>query len=105
MTTRDDIFMENQPHHVISGFPYVERYCKYCNNKLKIYRAMHIQDQLEHYKAVLICDNRDCEAYDEECREAYVRVYYSSQFAFDKLSGVVAFQDPRSLYPDLLRKS
>lgn len=105
MTTRDELFMENEPHHVIDGFPYVKRECIYCASPMKIWRAMHIQDRLEDYKAVLVCDNPKCGAYDEECKEAYIRVYYSSQFAYDKLSGVLAFKDPRQLYPELLRKN
>jgi hypothetical protein len=105
MTTRDELFMENEPNRIIPGFPYAERECKYCFRPLKIWRAMHIFGEEEHYKAVMVCDRSDCTAYDEETKEAYVRVYFSSPYAHEKLSAVLAWNDPRALYPEQLRKT
>lgn len=74
---------------IIEGFPYAERYCAYCEELLSLSNAAHIYDAPEHYKAMLVCYNTECGYYDEECREAYVRVYYSSQMAYDKLEAIM----------------
>lgn len=95
MISKENLFSEYVPNRIIPGFPYVERYCPYCERLLKVYRAIHIQDMEEHYKAVLICDNPDCGAYDEETKEAYIRVYYSSEFAYKTLELIMG-PDPRT---------
>lgn len=70
---------------VIEGFPYVDRHCPYCEQECSLTDAVHLMDTPEHYKALFICNNKKCGAYDEDARKAYARVYYSSQEAFDAL--------------------
>src|SRR5690349_561808 len=72
---------------VIDGFPYIERYCPYCERKMTLVNAIHIQDDPMHYKAVLICMYHLCPHMDRDpCGDAYVRIYYSSQYAADELT-------------------
>ena len=76
----DDIFS-----HIIKDFPYVERFCPYCDLPCTLTDAVHLQATPEHYKALFICNNPQCGAYDEEARKAYARVYYSSEDAYHAL--------------------
>lgn len=92
---RDDFFEEDMPNRIIPGFPYAKRFCPYCERELQILKALHIMDQEEHYKAILICDSPLCDAHDEEARKAYLRVYYSSEFAYKALETVMITKDPR----------
>lgn len=69
----------------IKDFPYLDRYCTYCNKKCELVDAIHIALTPQDYKALYICMNPRCEAFDEPARAAYARVYYSSQDAFDAL--------------------
>lgn len=98
----NDLLLEYSPQKVYSNFPYTIRYCPYCERQLTVHRALHIRDEMEHYKAVLICLNPKCEAYDEEAREAYVRVYYSSEKAYNILELFMG-SDPRK-YDGNLKK-
>lgn len=98
-----DLLLNNSLNYVIKGFPYPTRFCPYCEEPTKVLRALHIQGEEEHYKAVMICDNPNCGAYDEEAKEAYVRVYYSTPYAHHMLETLLG-QDPRTNNPNL-RKS
>lgn len=70
---------------IISGFPYPKKYCKYCNKECRLVDAIHMTESPEIYKALYICENDSCEAFDEPARKAYARVYYSSEEAYQKL--------------------
>lgn len=65
----------------IEGFPYPEKYCPYCERELQLEAAVHSAEMPAHFKAVYVCLNGECGAYDEDARKCYVRVYYSSQDA------------------------
>lgn len=69
----------------IDGFPYAERFCPFCERELTLEKAAHIAEEPMHYKALYLCHNPSCGAYDEDAGKAYARVYYSSQEAFEKL--------------------
>ena len=69
----------------IPGFPYAERFCRFCDQPCTMVKAVHLQDAPEHYKALFICENPLCECYDEDARSQYARVYYSSDEAFHSL--------------------
>lgn len=69
-------------NRIIPGFPYVERFCPYCERLLDLENAIHLPGQEEVYKAVFMCHNTNCGAFDEEARKAYVKVYYSGNLAF-----------------------
>ena len=100
IVNKTDLFSEDMPSKIIKGFPYVKRHCKYCEQGLSIWKAFHIINNEEIYKAIFICLNKNCESYDEEARDAYVRVYYSSQLAYDLLNRKLSI-DPRSIYEGL----
>lgn len=68
-------------------FPYPERHCPFCERELDLVEAIHLEHEPMHYKALFMCFNEECGAYEEEARQAYSRVYYSSQEAFDYLEG------------------
>ncbi len=70
---------------VIPGFPYLDKHCTYCNKKLQLVDAIHVTESPEIYKALYICMNDRCEAFDEPARKAYAKVYYSSEEAYEKL--------------------
>lgn len=72
--------MESEPSilgRIIPGFRYPERHCSYCQQKLNLMQAAHLENMTQ-YKAVFMCQNPKCGAYDEEGHKAYVRVYYST---------------------------
>jgi hypothetical protein len=71
--------------HYIQGFPYPERYCPYCEHPLVIEKTCHIQDMAEHFKVIYQCHNRECVFLDNETHYAYMRVYYSSEYAESQL--------------------
>lgn len=77
---RDGLIGRKIPH-----FPYAERFCPFCERQLTLVEAIHVQEAPENYKALFICFNPDCGAYDEAARKAYARVYYSSELAFKGL--------------------
>lgn len=84
----------------ISGFPYPSKYCTYCNKECKLVDAIHVTDSPEIYKALYICMNDMCEAYDEPARKAYAKVYYSSEEAYQQLELHRIWFDRKKL-PDL----
>lgn len=80
---------------LIPGFPYTQKFCPYCERELILVNATHLYDAPEHYKAIMICYNFDCGYIDMPCREAYVKAYYSSQLAADRLwSVLLSFERP-----------
>jgi hypothetical protein len=78
MTTLRNFFRGDSLGRIIKNFPYPERFCPFCDQPLKMVDAVHVQDQPETYKALYICLNDKCGAYDEPARKAYAMVYYSS---------------------------
>lgn len=68
-----------------TNFPYPERNCPFCERELTLMEAIHVTDALQDFKALFICFNKDCGAYDEAAGKAYSRVYYSSNEAFEAL--------------------
>jgi hypothetical protein len=81
----NNFFRGNLIGSKIKDFPYPDRYCTYCNKKCDLVDAIHMAQHPENYKALYICQNPRCEAYDEPARAAYARVYYSSNEAFENL--------------------
>jgi hypothetical protein len=75
------------------NFPYTKRHCPFCERELTLVEAIHIQETPEDYKALFICFNNQCGAYDEDARQAYARVYYSSERAFHMLEGYRIYVD------------
>jgi hypothetical protein len=80
-----DYFRDGLLPQLRGNFPYPERFCPYCERELTLIEAIHIQDHLEHYKALYLCLNTECGAYDEAAGQAYARVYYSSNEAYNGL--------------------
>jgi|TARA_Y100000034_G_scaffold132590_1_gene195963 hypothetical protein len=74
--------------NIIKGFPYTERRCPYCDKKLILANAVHIQKNPEHYKAVYIDGNINCPVYDEGAKKCYSKIYYSSDNAFSMLHNI-----------------
>lgn len=68
----------------ISGFPYKQQFCRYCEREIFPERVIH-QLNKEHYKAIYVCKNTNCGAFDEPAKKAYVKEYYSSNQAFKML--------------------
>lgn len=66
-------------------FPYKELNCPFCERELTMVEAIHIESELEHYKALYICFNPECGAYDEAARRAYAKIFYSSPEAYYSL--------------------
>jgi len=69
----------------IANFPYPEKFCTYCNKKCDLVDAIHVTAQPENYKALYICQNPRCDAFDDVAREAYAKVYYSSNESYAQL--------------------
>jgi hypothetical protein len=80
-----EFFSQGLLGRIIPAFPYVQRFCPYCDQPCKLVDAIHIEREPEHYKALFLCENPFCGAYDEEARSQYARVYYSSEEAFRAL--------------------
>lgn len=68
---------------VIPDFPYPEKLCPYCNAKLVVVNAVHWHEDPYQFKAVYLDPNPKCPIYDEEALQAYARVYYTSEDAFN----------------------
>lgn len=62
---------------IIPGFPYPPRFCPFCQRQLEVINAIHKTGEEEIFKAIMICENPECGAFDEEAKKAYARVYYS----------------------------
>jgi len=92
----EQIFSSGLMEHRIQGFPYPEKFCVYCNKPMTLVKTLHVIDAAEHYKAIYVCYNASCEAYDEEAERAYVKVYYSSELAAENLDRIMLhFYAPR----------
>ena len=85
MTDLTTWFQDGLIKNIIKDFPYPERECAYCQGNLRLVSAIHLNEHKEHYKALFICYNPMCEAFDEPAGLAYARVYYSSPEAFSAL--------------------
>ena len=72
---------------VIRDFPYPERDCALCSRALQLVNAIHSDQDVHHFKAIYVCVYESCEAFDYEGRQAYVKLYYSSEEAH------IVFQD------------
>jgi hypothetical protein len=68
---------------VIPDFPYPEKLCPYCNFKLVVVNAIHWHQDPYQFKAVYLDPNPECPIYDEEALQAYARIYYTSEDAFN----------------------
>ncbi len=68
---------------VIPDFPYPVKLCPYCNKKLIVVNAVHWQGDEYQFKAVYLDPNPVCPIYNEEAMQAYARIYYSSEDAFE----------------------
>lgn len=68
---------------VIEGFPYPEKICPYCFKKMVVVNALHWEGDKYQYKALYLDPNADCPVYDEGAMQAYARIYYSSEDAFN----------------------
>lgn len=71
--------------HRIDGFPYPQRNCPHCEQELFLETTCHIQDNPEHFKAIYQCHNSKCIFLDNVTGYAYVRVYYSSDYAEENM--------------------
>jgi hypothetical protein len=89
----DFFFNEVLKQDIIDGFPYPEKECPICGSVLQLSRVAHVLDTPENFKALYVCLNDKCDAYDVG-KKAYVKVYFSSQEAYDKL-GALLMQLPR----------
>ena len=63
-------------------FPYPDKVCPYCNWILVPVNAIHWQEDIYQYKALYLDKNPNCPAYNEGARQAYARIYYTSEDAF-----------------------
>jgi hypothetical protein len=77
-------------HDIIAGFPYKTFDCPACDRELQIVRVAHMQNK-EHYKAIYVCEHWDCPIRKElrkdgHMEDSYVKLYFSSQKAYDNLS-------------------
>lgn len=78
-------FRQGMIPRIIENFPYPEKFCPFCESKLTLQEAIHSSSEPYYFKALLMCLYEGCEAYDLPSRKAYVKVYYSSQEAYDSL--------------------
>lgn len=93
-----EFFSQGLIGRIIPAFPYAQRHCPYCEQECELIDAIHIQEEPEHYKALFLCQNLFCGAYDEEAHCQYARVYYSSYEAFRKL-------ESQRIYTDIKKKN
>lgn len=82
MGNLDVFFRGNLVGQKINGFPYPEKFCRFCEQEMNLISAIHLVDEKEHYKALFVCGNHDCPAWNEEAKKAQAHVYYSSNEAF-----------------------
>lgn len=68
---------------ILKGFPYPTRHCPFCNEDCSIINALHVTDTPEIFKAIFMCENTKCNAYDLLERQCYLRVYYSCDEALE----------------------
>lgn len=68
---------------LIKDFPYPTKTCPYCNSILKVVNAIHWDKDKYQFKALYLDPNPNCPVYNEGARQAYARIYYSSEDAFE----------------------
>lgn len=68
---------------IIKDFPYPVKVCPYCLKELKIVNAIHWQGDDWQFKALYLDPNPKCPVYNEGAMQAYARIYYSSEDAFE----------------------
>ena len=68
---------------LIKDFPYPTKTCPYCNSILKVVNAIHWDKDKYQFKALYLDPNPNCPVYNEGARQAYARIYYSSEEAFE----------------------
>jgi hypothetical protein len=84
----DTLFSTNLVQTRFSNFPYAEKFCAYCNKNMTLVKTYHLADFPADYKAIYVCYNSSCEAYDEPAQRAYVKVYYSSELAASMMDNI-----------------
>ena len=52
-----------------------------CSRPLQLVNAIHSDQDVHHFKAIYVCGYEACEAFDYEGRQAYVKLYYSTEEA------------------------
>lgn len=77
------------------NFPYPDKNCPYCNKILTLAKTIHIKSMPFEFKCVYVCYNPSCDAYDEPGDRAYVKVYYSSEYAAKVLDYIRVNVDDR----------
>lgn len=90
-----DYFQQGLLSKKIDFFPYPERFCPFCERTLECVDAIHISREQEHYKALYMCMNDQCGAFDMEAKKAYARIYFSSEEAYRILQGKLIYTDKR----------
>lgn len=94
--TDDIIFSTKLVECRYADFPYPKKLCIYCNKMMTLTKTLHLVNSPSDYKAIYICYNKSCDAYDEPASKAYAKVYYSSPRAAKYLDGInVGVQQPR----------
>lgn len=80
----DQFFQGNLLGKKIENFPYPEKFCRHCEREMSLERAIHMNELLD-YKALYICKNPNCPAFDFPAHKAHAHVYYSTPDAFKNL--------------------
>lgn len=73
---------------VIKDFPYPVKVCPYCFKELKVVNAIHWQGDDWQFKALYLDANPRCPVYDEGAMQAYARIYYSSEDAYEYFANI-----------------
>jgi hypothetical protein len=73
---------------VLPNFPYPDKECPYCYQKLKVVNAIHWEEDMYQYKALYLDPNPDCSVYDEGARKAYARIVYSTEQAYAEFNSL-----------------
>jgi hypothetical protein len=73
---------------VLPNFPYPDKECPYCYQKLKVVNAIHWEEDMYQYKALYLDPNPNCPVYDEGARKAYARIVYSTEQAYAEFNAI-----------------
>jgi len=73
---------------VLPDFPYPDKECPYCYQKLKVVNAIHWEEDMYQYKALYLDPNPNCLVYDEGTRKAYARIVYSTEQAYAEFNAI-----------------
>jgi len=74
---------------IIPDFPYPQKICPYCMKTLVVVNAVHWEGDPYQYKALYLDPNGECPVYDEGAKQAYARIYYSGEDAFNYFRDVL----------------